>query len=166
MTQPGPDALSVHPSSEVEEREPTLGILLLKTTLSASGRPFTVELGVITSEKEVDGKKEYNFCRIADLVYRFESNVHDGSVNIIDFVDRTLNRKNIFLNKDGTKIVYKYLFNQDDMIDFLRKLTQSTQYKLKAILQESKKLNSIIQHNKDLLIWAIDIVNRPKNNSI
>ncbi len=161
MSQTGPsqEAGSLDPSKESVEWKPPIGILTLKSTYVPYGKLRTVELGVITGEEVVQGKKVYKFCRVASLFYTLLKKEPDSRAEISKpFDDDTLDESGKYLKDDGSRIEYKYLYSQDDMIKFVEKLNLYNCNKLLELLRDKYTVLKMDEHNKLILISSLEIV--------
>jgi hypothetical protein len=146
---------------ETSEWKVPMGILLLKSTyLPRAGvvKPKSVELGFITSEEDLNGKKGYKFCKLANLYYTTTNEHPDSRVDVRWAFEDTLDKTGRYENGDGSKIEYKHLYQQDDMIDFVRKLSFHNSHRLLGILKDQSQVLKINEQNKQLLAKSLEIV--------
>jgi hypothetical protein len=161
MSQTGPsqEAGSIDPSQEKGEWKPPIGILTLKLTYMPNGKLKIEELGVITGEEVVQGKKVYKFCRVASLFYTLLKKLPDSRAEISKpYNDDTLDKSGKYSKDDGSRIEYKYLYSQDDMIEFVEKLNLYNCNKLLELLRDKYTVLKMDEHNKLILISSLEIV--------
>ena len=161
MSQTGPsqEVGSLDPFKESVEWKPPIGILTLKSTYMPNGKLKIEELGVITGEEVVQGKQVYKFCRVASLFYTLLKKLPDSRAEISKpYNDDTLDKSGKYSKDDGSRIEYKYLYSQDDMIEFVEKLNLYNCNKLLELLRDKYTVLKMDDHNKLILVSSLEIV--------